>query len=68
MFRITIKDKRQGEWSEDYPNVGKHWEVENQSDAEIAGKSFIEKFNRTLRPGEEPREFIKAEYLGDDPD
>jgi hypothetical protein len=66
VFRITVREEGKEDWTEDYPNVGKHWEVENQPEAEIVGKSFVDKFNKTLRPGEKPREFIKAEYLGED--
>ncbi len=69
MFRVTVKDKN-NEWTEDYPNFslksGRGWDVENQYEAEEVGKSFITKFNSTLRPGENPREFVKAEYFGED--
>lgn len=55
-FKILVKDSR-SEWWEPYNKP----EVVDLESAEEAGRGIVEYFNGSLRPGERPRTFIRAE-------
>lgn len=67
MFRVTVKNSN-SKWTEDYPCYVRSYDltVTDQISAETMGQAIVQRFNNTLRPGEKPREFVKAEYLGPD--
>jgi uncharacterized protein YifE (UPF0438 family) len=54
MKHVVLKFKDQGfEWTEDY-------NISENVDAEQYGKHLAEEYNKALRPGEKPREFVEA--------
>lgn len=63
-FKIWVKHKgsNQEPWSETYDSI----EIKSLEDAEAWGRNTVEStFNGNLRPEESPREFVRAEIIGE---
>lgn len=63
IFEVTISDGRMGQWQE-YYDVDR---VVDQRTAELQGRKTVDNFNKTRRPHEPRRVFVRASLLCDAP-
>lgn len=60
-FRLIVRNKSRGEWAEEYDKL----ELRTREQIDAWCRETIERYNATMYEGDEPREYVRSELIGE---